>query len=159
MAIDYGNGKVEFVGLVIELRERYAGFERDVFEALVPDGKGGFRWEEYASDNSYCGGQYAGGRATVDAPESLKVEAKAWLAEQERLAYEREMRERAEREARTPTKGKVVRVVKGRKVAVGTEGTVVWYGDGYYGKRVGIKDAAGTVHWTAADNVTVIAAA
>jgi hypothetical protein len=63
-------------------------------------------------------------------------------------------------------------VVKGRKVAKGTEGTVIWVGEGkYYGPvpryrstawstkgalRIGLKDAEGTVHWTAASNVEVL---
>lgn len=68
--------------------------------------------------------------------------------------------------------GAVVEVVKGRKVPIGTKGTVIWIGEGrsyaprryswrnaYAAgpKRVGIKDAEGTVHWTAASNVEVTA--
>lgn len=56
-------------------------------------------------------------------------------------------------------KGRKVRVEGGRKVPVGTEGTVFWVGEaqGYDARvkgptRVGIKDASGKVHWTAADN-------
>ena len=47
-------------------------------------------------------------------------------------------------------------VVKGRKVAIGTTGTIIWTGQSAYGDRVGIKDAAGEVHWTAATNVKKI---
>jgi len=66
-------------------------------------------------------------------------------------------------EAATPYKGKTVTFVKGRKVPKGTTGEVIWYGAGkkygYYGAtpmRVGVKDAAGTVHWSAASNVKVV---
>lgn len=59
-------------------------------------------------------------------------------------------------EANTPSKGKDVEVVRGRKVPIGTKGYVIWYGEGNWGPRVGIKDAAGEVHWTAASNVAVI---
>lgn len=63
---------------------------------------------------------------------------------------------RAEEEAKAaclaPTRGARVRVVKGRKVPKGTEGVVIWEGVGEYGTRIGIKDDAGTVHWTAASN-------
>jgi hypothetical protein len=59
-------------------------------------------------------------------------------------------------EAATPRKGKVVEVFKGRKVPRGTRGKVIWLGDGDYGARVGIKDASGAVHWTAASNVRVL---
>jgi hypothetical protein len=51
-------------------------------------------------------------------------------------------------------KGQKVRVVKGRKVPVGTTGTVTWVGEDSYGKaRLGIRDDAGTIRWTAASNV------
>jgi hypothetical protein len=68
-----------------------------------------------------------------------------------------------EKQAKFPTRGKTVKVVKGRKTPVGTTGEVIWTGEGrkysYYGKtpyRVGIKTADGTVHWTDADNVEVL---
>lgn len=62
---------------------------------------------------------------------------------------------------------KRVRVVKGRKVAKGTEGEVFWigsfchspYGDPwgiYTVYRCGIKDDAGEVYWTSIDNVECI---
>lgn len=53
-------------------------------------------------------------------------------------------------------KGSTLTVVKGRKVAKGTTGVCIWYDpNGAWGARVGIKDAAGTVHWTAASNCRV----
>lgn len=112
-----------------------------------------------------------GNTATVDAPPSVmeafkrdeefkaikaKVAAKR-AAAKEAAAY-------AAREAATPYKGKTVKFVKGRKVPKGTVGEVIWFGEGKkygygYGpapKRVGVKDAAGTVHWSAASNVAVV---
>lgn len=56
-------------------------------------------------------------------------------------------------EAGEIVKGATVQVVKGRKVPKGTTGTVIWIGEGQWGWRVGIKDAAGETHWTALDNV------
>lgn len=72
-------------------------------------------------------------------------------------------------------KGSTVTVVRGRKVPIGTTGVVIWVGEGRsYGPRpryrggwyeappparIGVKDAAGTVHWTAASNVEVTEAA
>jgi hypothetical protein len=54
-------------------------------------------------------------------------------------------------------KGDTVTVVKGRKVPIGVTGTVIWVGESSFGytvtTRIGVKDAAGTVHWTAASNV------
>lgn len=52
-------------------------------------------------------------------------------------------------------KGSWVRVVRGRKVPVGTEGWCIWMGESDYGTRVGVKDRAGVVHWTACANVAV----
>ena len=59
---------------------------------------------------------------------------------------------------------KKVRVVKGRKVPIGTTGECFWmgqydnsrYGDHwgiYTTTRIGIRDEAGNVHWTALGNV------
>ena len=69
----------------------------------------------------------------------------------------------AEQEARdtlfSVQKGKSVVVVKGRKVPHGVRGVVFWEGEGglhNHGLRIGIKDAADTVHWTAASNVEVV---
>jgi len=54
------------------------------------------------------------------------------------------------------TRGKTVRVVRGRKVPIGLEGEVIWYGETQYSPRVGIRDINGTVHWTSASNIEVI---
>ena len=62
----------------------------------------------------------------------------------------------AEAEAMRVAKGKTVVVARGRKVAKGTTGTVIWMGEGKWGWRVGVKDAAGTAHWTALSNVDVV---
>lgn len=70
-------------------------------------------------------------------------------------------REEARREVR---RDRWVRVVKGRKVPVGTEGRVVWVGNGNWGLRVGVatseeRDANGRykdVVWTAASNCEVV---
>ena len=67
--------------------------------------------------------------------------------------------------------GKTVVVARGRKVPQGTTGVVIWEGAGFdpyahtrnwrysyappAATRVGVKDAAGTVHWTASKNVDV----
>lgn len=67
--------------------------------------------------------------------------------------------------ASRPDMGRKVRVVKGRKVPLGTEGIVVYnalhniHNRGRLVnrvRRVGIEDASGTVHYTAASNVVVI---
>jgi hypothetical protein len=76
------------------------------------------------------------------------------------------LRARTEREKMEPRKGKLIRVVRGRKVPVGTTGTCIWRGPGKvfsfaqakYGApdRVGLKTESGEVFWTAISNVEVI---
>lgn len=99
------------------------------------------------------------GIADVDATPETKAAAREWLigqiAEADARAFDAST-ERIAAEARKVTRGKTVVVSRGRKVAKGTTGDVFWIGDGRYGVRVGIKDAAGTVHWTAASNVDVV---
>jgi len=61
--------------------------------------------------------------------------------------------------AATPKRGRIVKVVKGRKVRKGTEGEVFWVGEDRfrpYSQRVGFKTDAGDKHFTAAGNVEVI---
>jgi hypothetical protein len=81
-------------------------------------------------------------------------------AEQELKDWQETLKE-AQSEARV-AKGKIIKVVRGRKVPQGTTGECIWFGAGksysYYGagSRVGLKEPNGTVHWTAADNVEVV---
>jgi hypothetical protein len=63
---------------------------------------------------------------------------------------------RAAEDETTLQRGCKVRVVKGRKVPIGTTGTAFWFGPSKFGQRVGIKDAADVVYWTALDNVVVV---
>lgn len=112
--------------------------------------------------------QYPAANAEVDATPEVKAAYAEWKAEQDRLAAERarrnaeaEAKQRAEqwekdceRLAKCPVRGSTVRVIKGRKVPVGTEGEVVWKGDDRWsgGTRIGIKDASGKVQYTNSDN-------
>lgn len=107
---------------------------------------------------------------TVDAtPDviALAAEYEARVAaERAKIEAERLARKRAEEKARedaTPYRGKIVRVARGRKVPIGLVGEVIWYGDGNFGRRVGIgrgakgRDGKYTdVSWTAASNVDVV---
>lgn len=61
-----------------------------------------------------------------------------------------------EAEAKKPAKGRKVKVVRGRKVPVGTVGRCFWVGQGGYGERVGIQTADGTTYWTAASNCEAV---
>jgi hypothetical protein len=57
---------------------------------------------------------------------------------------------------KAPAKGRKVKVVRGRKVPIGTVGECFYLQDGDFGPRVGIKDADNQVHWTAAKNVEAV---
>lgn len=105
---------------------------------------------------------------SIDAPaevvaaanESLVAEAER----QERLAYDGRVAKAVE-DAKVPSVGREVEVVRGRKVPQGTVGTVVWYGEGrsfgYPSRwsrpayRVGILTATGERLYTDARNVEV----
>jgi hypothetical protein len=105
---------------------------------------------------------------TIDASPEIMEAYEATKAAQKAAAHAFYLRDRirrehaeAEREAATPTKGKVVRVVRGRKVPIGTEGVVKVYCPSNYGYvekwRVLLVTADGIEHWTDAYNVEVIA--
>ncbi len=87
------------------------------------------------------------------------------LAEKARQERERLRLEEEAYQAAIPDRGKVVEVVRGRKVPIGTKGFAFWSGFDRYGKRqLGIaispqKDARGRysdVVWTAASNCEVV---
>lgn len=93
--------------------------------------------------------------AEVDAPADVIAAYNARVAQAQAAHAAKLAAEATEREARRVVKGRTIKVVSGRKVAKGTTGVCIWVGEGTYGERVGLKDAAGTVHWTALTNVAV----
>jgi hypothetical protein len=56
-------------------------------------------------------------------------------------------------------RGDQVVVARGRKVPIGTTGELFWAKEGQYGWRVGVRDADGEAHWTAAKNIDKVAEA
>lgn len=96
---------------------------------------------------------------TIDAPaEAIAAYNAKVAAEREAAARAREISRLVE-EAHTLGVGKRIRVVKGRKVPHGTEGSVFWIGESRFapcGRRVGFRSDSGDVYWTSADNVEVI---
>lgn len=119
----------------------------------VPHPEGGqFRWIEYGTTR--FGG---GGYCRIDATDEVKELYAAWVKENERKrqeSYERVKRYEALTEL---ARGKRIRVTRGRKVPIGTEGVVFWHGASAYGDRVGFNDDQGETFWTAATNVEVLA--
>lgn len=141
-------------GRVVALRERNGYDDSDFFAVLWDDERGEPVEVEYASTRgwSYCCS------AAVDATPEVAAAYETWLARRRAVA-------RAQREHEDLTRidlGVRVRVARGRKVPVGTEGTVVWRGADQFrpywrGKayRIGLRDEAGHLHYTAETNLQV----
>lgn len=113
----------------------------------------GFGWEVARWDD-----------VAIDAPQD---EQDLWADEREiakaksmRAYRATQIRER-QRDERIPFRGKVVRVVRGRKVPIGTEGVVKVRCESAYGYhpswRVCLVTDDGVEHWTDERNVEVIA--
>jgi hypothetical protein len=149
----YGEPVVTFEGRVCIVKTECERIMSDVWEdvtrALVytPETRGTMpKWAWKLQDSDYVwlavkthGEMYsAKTHAEVDAPAEIIAryheQNNARIAA-EKAAYEAEQA----RERRLQiTKGKVVKVVKGRKVAKGTTGLVFWEGNNGYGPTVGI---------------------
>ena len=142
--------KTTHVGLVLEKGE-HKGYNDSDFYAVVWDAEKKCPTKvEYASTRGWT---YPN-TATIDAPVEV---LKAYETYLHNLRVTR-VRKKAEKEARTPRRGKDVKVVRGRKTPIGTEGVVIWLGEcKFSGKaRVGIKTPAGETHFTAGTNVEVV---
>ena len=143
------------VGRVIEVFNRDYRAMSDVYTyatfALVLTDEGKLS-EILVNSNFEC--DVGGGRAVVDAIPEVLAQVEAL-----RLAAQAAAEKAAEeREAARIVRGRRVRVVRGRKIPIGTEGEVSWYGQTQYGARVGIRDLQGNVQFTAATNVIVVRA-
>lgn len=154
------------VGVVLELGEYNGRDDSDFYAVCWNAEKGMPERVEYASTRGWT---YPNG-ATVDATPEVVA---AYLAYCDKVEAARAAAEAA-RLAATPAFGKTVKVVRGRKVPVGTVGEVTWYGmgksfspranfrptSGAYSAaapmRVGFRTLDGTVHFTDAKNVEVV---
>lgn len=153
-----------YTGCCVKEREYNGYHDSDFYMTVWDEKENRFKEIEFASTRGWC---YPCFTSRVDATPEVMERYKAHLAERERKYWE----ERKAVEARTPSKGKMLKVVKGRKVPLGTVGVCIWTGTASYGgyqghrkwlggrttERVGLKDETGTVHWTAASNVEVLA--
>lgn len=139
--------KTTHKGLVLDLGE-YNGYDDSDFYAVV------WNWEKNAPERiQYAttrGWSYPNG-AKVDAtPEVIAAYAKylETVREKERIR-------RAEIEKKTVRKGKTVKVVRGRKLPIGTVGLCFWTGATKFGYSVGIETPEGR-KFTALGNVEVV---
>lgn len=148
------DGKESYVGCVIDTYERNGYNDSDFYATVVDVESGTVKDIEY--DSTRHGGT---GCAFID----ITLENYTKYLHIAKHSYYKEYIEREVKEAKTIVKGKTVKVVRGRKVPIGTVGTIFWskedkYGVGYQSKevvRIGIKDERGNVHWTYAHNVEV----
>jgi len=113
--------------------------------------------EDTQSPKEVCFGATAYGgwvNPTTDATDEVKAKYEAYITEKRRQYDAME----ALRRAKTPEKGKVCKVVKGRKVPIGTIGVVFWFGPERYsnGRKVGLVDSQGVAHWTYEGNLEAV---
>lgn len=152
----YDPEEIKHEGLVVDIDSTYLGDCDSAYYAVYFD-------RETATFKQHSLG-YTPDGAKVDATEEV---ARAWEAEKAarqaaaragamRLNLAREM-DQADADAATPWAGKTVRVIKGRKVPVGTEGVVKVRHEGQWGWSVLITTADGAEVWTSDSNVEVIA--
>lgn len=155
---------LSYEGAVLETRERNGYDDSDFYARVWDEETGTVKDVEYATTRGWTYGNYA----EVDATDEVKAKANAFYA---KLALEA-LKDKAATAARTPAVGKTVKVVKGRKVPLGTVGEVFFYGEGaYFGPRpqfrsgawstkgamrVGLKTPTGARFFTAASNVEVL---
>lgn len=170
-----GSVQVSFTGCVVKVYGDSVQVMSDIFEyhtyALVLDNDSG-EFKSVFLYSDYRGSSDDKREATVDATEQVQALYEAHTAMVEaKKAMERAEARRADalREVRTPGRGKTLKVVRGRKVPVGTVGECTWYGEGrsyspfrssYRNSapgpmRVGIK-VNGEVVYTDARNVEVV---
>lgn len=141
-----------YAGLVVAEHESYAGDDRYARYATVWEPAVG-RFRTFCYEGGYP--EHLLSAATVDAPPEILAKWAESVALDTAERHARWMAMAAEKRLLTLERGRPVRVVRGRKVPIGTTGEIIWIGAGHWGTRVGLKDAAGTVHWTAATNVEI----
>lgn len=148
--------EVRYKGYVVGERSAYHGDGDSFFYAIYFD----VETSEFAE---YCTG-YTPEGLVVDAPAEIMhawemeqaARKAAGMAKAARMRITRAIYD-AEDEAATPRPGKTVKVVRGRKVPVGTVGTVVRTHDGEWGPRV-LLSHDGREEWTSMSNVEVVPA-
>lgn len=111
----YLNGKVLYEGAVLDDREENGYHDSDFYAVVWDEAEKKCKRLEY-NTTRFAGG----GSCRVDATEEVKEKARLWMEGW----YVAVLTDKAERESKVVERGKRVRVVRGRKVAIGTEGEV-----------------------------------
>lgn len=146
--------KESYVGATLGEYERNGRDDSDFYAIVWDEEKQKVRSFEYNSTR-YAGG----GNCVVDATPEVLAKAKAYY----KPLVAENIRKASEIEAKKIHKGDRVRVVKGRKVKIGTEGTLFWVGDtrsftrgGTVSTRVGIKTDDGETFFLESTNLEVV---
>lgn len=147
--------EVMYTGRVVAEREMN-GYHDSDFYARVETQPGVFTEVMWGTTRFYA---YGNG-CYVDATPEVKERWEAVQRERaEKAAHAARVRhhERLIADAKLPSKGDLIEVVRGRKVPRGTVGVVFWVGTCQFsGKpRIGFNDSNGTTHWTAGSNCEV----
>lgn len=144
-----------FVGACVYEFERNGYSDSDFYMVYYDAEADEFKTTEFATTRFGCTFEF---NSSVDATPEIRAKYEEYLEKgrKARAAAEQERRKR------TPEKGKILKVVKGRKVPIGTIGLCIWRGNGggpewqHRPDRVGIKDANGNIFWTTVTNCVVI---
>jgi hypothetical protein len=142
--------EISHIGKVLEEGEINGRDDSDFYAVVWDDETGGTKRITYASTRGWT---YPNS-CTVDATDEIRAKYNELMENARKINLARRLRE----EAMRPAIGKMVRVVKGRKVPVGETGSIFWFGADNYNRgkmRVGIKIGEEKV-FTSADNVEVI---
>jgi len=156
MTVKTHDGKVLGTNATLLIDSTYLGDGDSAYYALI--------WDTAANAPVPVGLSWDYDKAREAVVLDATPEIKAAYAAHLKAIEDRKAADKAAAEARKVAKGKRVRVVNRDKgAAVGTEGVVIWYGEGKsfrgYGRgpmRAGVKDAAGTVYWVNAASVEVV---
>lgn len=146
------------IGQVVKLGSTYWGDGDSAYWAIVSDGRGGYEQIGYCS--TYCGCQSSGDRCRAELDPSPELAA-AYIEHTERndeISTVMQNANLADARWHRPSIGAFVRVVRGRKIPLGTEGQIGWTGPSKFGERVGIlpESGASQMLFTAASNVEVL---
>jgi len=139
----------DFTGCVLGTSERNGYHDSDFYATVWDEEQGCVRTIDDGTTRAYAPSKYH----RADATEEVVAKARAWWNREvgPKMAYSVLMGRRAFIDV-----GCEVEVIKGRKVAKGTKGEVVWKGrDGFRPNsyRIGLRLLDGTRVYTSMDNV------
>lgn len=116
---DWENAEVTYEGAVMCTREENYYDDSDYYAVVWDEEKQCLKRVDY--DTTRFAG---GGRASVDYTEEVEAKAAAWL----KALWIEKLNDWNDAQAAEPAKDKTVKVVKGRKVKIGTVAKVFWAG-------------------------------